>query len=144
MGGSACAGGPSRLPGAPSRPPLPRRKGHHARSRPQPPRADGGDLGDAPGSVASDGRFCLAGMTGANVLEICRDNGISARETPFSLPDVYSAREAFVTGTFAGVVPVRSVDGRTIGNGRRGPMVERLQALYREFVDADVATRVAP
>jgi branched-chain amino acid aminotransferase len=36
------------------------------------------------------------------------------------------------------------VDGRTIGDGRRGPMVERLQALYRELVDADVATRVAP
>jgi branched-chain amino acid aminotransferase len=36
------------------------------------------------------------------------------------------------------------VDGRTIGDGRRGPMVERLQALYRELVDADVDTRVAP
>jgi branched-chain amino acid aminotransferase len=63
---------------------------------------------------------------------------------PFSLTDVYSAREAFVTGTFAGVVPVRSVDGRTIGGGRRGPLVERLQALYRELVDADVAARAAP
>ena len=67
-----------------------------------------------------------------------------ARETTFSLIDVYGAREAFVTGTFAGVVPVRSVDGRTIGDGRRGPTVDRLQMLYREFVDADVAARVAP
>jgi branched-chain amino acid aminotransferase len=41
-------------------------------------------------------------------------------------------------------VPVRSVDGRTIGDGRRGPMVERLQGLYLELVDADVAGRVAP
>ena len=89
----------------------------------------------------SDGRYCLAGITRANVLDICRTNGIPARETTFSLTDVYSAREAFVTGTFAGVVPVRSVDGRTIGDGHRGPMVERLQALYRELVDADVTSR---
>ena len=94
--------------------------------------------------LTSDGRYTLAGITRANVLELCRANGIPARETTFSLTDVYSAREAFVTGTFAGVVPVRAVDGRTIGDGRRGPTVERLQALYRELVDADVAARVAP
>jgi branched-chain amino acid aminotransferase len=91
--------------------------------------------------LTSDGRYCLAGITRANVLELCGANGIAARETTFSLTDVYSASEAFVTGTFAGVVPVRSVDGRVIGDGRRGPMVERLQGLYRELVDADVAAR---
>jgi branched-chain amino acid aminotransferase len=99
---------------------------------------------DAPEVLTSDGRYSLAGITRANVLEICRAAGISARETTFSLTDVYSAREAFVTGTFAGVVPVRAVDGRTIGMGGRGPVVERLQALYRDHVDADVAQRVAP
>jgi branched-chain amino acid aminotransferase len=99
---------------------------------------------DAGEVLTSDGRYTLAGITRANVLEVCRSNAIPARETTFSLTDVYSAREAFVTGTFAGVVPVRSVDGRTIGDGRRGPMVERLQGLYRDLVDADVAERVAP
>ena len=99
---------------------------------------------DAPEVWTSDGRFTLAGITRANVLEVCHANAIAARETTFSLTDVYSAREAFVTGTFAGVVPVRTVDGRTIGDGRRGPVVERLQTLYRELVDADVAARVAP
>jgi branched-chain amino acid aminotransferase len=97
-----------------------------------------------PEVLTSDGRYCLAGITRANVLELCRANRIPARETTFSLTDVYAAHEAFVTGTFAGVVPVRSVDGRVIGDGGRGPVVERLQALYREAVDADVATRVAP
>jgi branched-chain amino acid aminotransferase len=92
----------------------------------------------------SDGRFTLGGITRANVLDLCARHGIPARETTFSLTDVYSAREAFVTGTFAGVVPVRAIDGRTIGDGRRGPMVERLQGLYRELVDDDVAARVAP
>ena len=98
----------------------------------------------APEVVTSDGRYSLSGITRANVLEICRANDIPARETTFSLTEVYSAREAFVTGTFAGVVPVRSVDGRTIGDGRRGPLVERLQELYRELVDADVAARRSP
>jgi branched-chain amino acid aminotransferase len=99
---------------------------------------------DAPEVLTSDGRYCLAGITRSNVLEVCRANRIPSRETTFSLTDVYSAREAFVTGTFAGVVPVRSVDGRAIGDGRRGPMVERLQRLYRDLVDADVAARVMP
>jgi branched-chain amino acid aminotransferase len=92
----------------------------------------------------SDGRFCLGGITRGNVLEVCRNAGITARETTFSLTDVYSASEAFVTGTFAGVVPVRSVDGRTIGTGARGPVVERLQQLYAEHVAADVAGRTTP
>jgi len=92
----------------------------------------------------SDGRFCLGGITRGNVLEVCRGAGITARETTFSLTDVYSAGEAFVTGTFAGVVPVRTVDGRTIGTGARGPVVERLQKLYAEHVEADVAGRIAP
>ena len=98
----------------------------------------------SPEVLTSDGRYCLGGITRANVLETCQANGIAARETTFSLTDVYSAREAFVTGTFAGVVPVRSVDGRTIGDGRRGPVVERLQSLYGQLVNADVAARAAP
>jgi branched-chain amino acid aminotransferase len=89
----------------------------------------------------SDGRFCLGGITRSNVLRVCRENGITARETTFSLTDVYSASEAFVTGTFAGVVPVHTIDGRTIGTGKRGPVVERLQGLYGELLRADVAAR---
>src|SRR6187200_1511409 len=50
--------------------------------------------------LTSDGRYCLAGITRANVLAICRANGIPARETTFTLTNVYAAREAFVTGTF--------------------------------------------
>ena len=92
----------------------------------------------------SDGRFCLGGITRGNVLKVCANAGIPARETTFSLTEVYSASEAFVTGTFAGVVPVRTVDGRTIGTGARGPVVERLQTLYAAHVEADVAGRTRP
>jgi len=92
----------------------------------------------------SDGRFCLAGITRANVIELCRTNDLPVHETTFSLTDVYNAAEAFVTGTFAGVVPVRTVDGRTIGTGGRGPVTARLQELYQGHVAADVARRDRP
>ena len=99
---------------------------------------------DEPEVWTSDGRFCLAGITRANVLHMCRDAGLAARETTFSLTDVYAAREAFVTGTFAGVVPVRTIDGRTIGTGKRGPVVGRLQQMYGDLLACDVAGRPAP
>lgn len=92
----------------------------------------------------STGRYCLGGITRSNVLRVCAGAGIPARERSFSLTEVYSADEAFVTGTFAGLVPVHTVDGRRIGTGERGPMVRRLQALYLELVRADVAGRIAP
>ena len=78
----------------------------------------------------STGDYCLGGITRGNVIEICREQGIPVFEKNFSLTDVYGADEAFVTGTFAGVVPVREIDGRQMTDGR-GPMVERLQGLYR-------------
>jgi branched-chain amino acid aminotransferase len=89
----------------------------------------------------SSGKYCLGGITRSNVLRLCDEAGIPALEKDFSLTDVYSADEAFVTGTFAGLVPVHTIDGRTIGTGERGPMVERLQGLYRELVARDVADR---
>ena len=91
----------------------------------------------------STGEYCLHGITRENVLRLCAESGIVAREKRFSLTDVYSAGEAFVTGTFAGVAPVIEVDGRRIGE-RRGPMVERLQHLYRDLLARDVAARRRP
>lgn len=85
----------------------------------------------------SSGAYCLGGITRNNVIRVCRENDIPVRECTFSLTDVYSASEAFVTGTFAGIAPVQSVDGRTIGSGERGPMVERLQNLYLDLVHRD-------
>ena len=91
----------------------------------------------------SSGDYCLGGITRENVILICREAGMPVFEKNFSLTDVYGADEAFCTGTFAGLTPVRSVDGRVLGE-RRGPMVERLQLLYAERVAADVAGRGRP
>ena len=86
----------------------------------------------------STGKYCIAGITRANVLSLCRQAGIPAIEKDFSLTDVYGADEAFVTGTFAGIAPVTEVDGRRL-TATRGPMVERLQSLYLELIERDTA-----
>jgi branched-chain amino acid aminotransferase len=91
----------------------------------------------------SSGDYCLAGITRANVLQLCRENGISAREKNFSLTEAYSAEEAFVTGTYAGIAPVTEIDGRRISAGR-GAMVERLQRLYVQLIERDVAAAPLP
>jgi len=85
----------------------------------------------------SSGDYCLGGITRSNVIQLCREEGIPVFQKNFSLTDVYGADEAFVTGTFAGVLPVTEVDGRDLTDGR-GPMVERLQQLYKALMDRDV------
>ena len=85
----------------------------------------------------SDGLYCLGGITRANVIRLCEENGIRIREKRFSLVDVYGADEAFVTGTFAGLTPVHDVDGRLIGvppeDERAGPVTRKLRAAYKEL-----------
>ncbi len=83
----------------------------------------------------STGKYCMNGITRRKVLDICGRHGIPFAEKDFSLVDVYAADEAFVTGTFAGLVPVVEVDGRRIGSGTPGPMCDRLQTLYRALVE---------
>jgi branched-chain amino acid aminotransferase len=91
----------------------------------------------------SSGDYCLDGITRRNVVNLCKANGIPVFERNFSLTDVYGADEAFVTGTFAGVVPAHTIDGRVLTAGR-GPMVERLQGLYRVLIERDVEARGRP
>lgn len=88
----------------------------------------------------STGQYCLGGVTRGIILEIAAGLGIPARERNFSLTDVYGADEAFVTGTYAGLVPVHTIDGRSVGEGTGqdlpGPMVTRLRRAYRDRIDA--------
>ena len=85
----------------------------------------------------STGDYCLGGITRGNVIALCQQNQIPVEQKNFSLTDVYAAEEAFVTGTFAGLAPVGEIDGRSIGNGERGPMVEKLQQLYLAMLEQE-------
>lgn len=84
----------------------------------------------------STGQYCMNGITRRKILELCAANGIIAAEKNYSLTDVYDADEAFVTGTFAGLVPVVEVDGRSIGSASDYPVLERLRQLYAHALAA--------
>ncbi|MAU08554.1 MAG: aminotransferase class IV [Anaerolineaceae bacterium] len=86
----------------------------------------------------STGQYCMNGITRGKVIEVCQENGIPVFQKNFSLTDVYDADEAFVTGTFAGLIPVRSVDGRAIGDGSTQPMTDHLRELYQAKIAAAV------
>ena len=73
--------------------------------------------------------YCLGGITRGNIIKTCREIGIPVFEKRFSLFDVYSADEAFITGTFAGVTPVREVDGRSI-DAIDGPISRKIREAY--------------
>ena len=85
------------------------------------------------------GQYNLNGITSALVCEVAEAAGIPVHKAPFSLTDVYAADEAFVTGTFGGLTPVHTIDGRTIADGGQGPMTIRLRELYDAEIEREVA-----
>ena len=84
-------------------------------------------------------KYQMPGITRQNVINLARENGYTVRELEFSLTKVYSADEAFVTGTMAGQIPVREVDGRKIGSGARGPITKHLQEIYAKWFQEEVS-----
>ncbi len=79
----------------------------------------------------------LRGITRDTLLALAASLGIEAREQPFTLFDVWTSKEAFICGTGAEVVPVLSVDGRTIGTGAVGPVTGRIVTAYQALVRAE-------
>ena len=84
----------------------------------------------------STGLYSFKGITQANVIAAWRAAGNVARECDFTLAQVYSADEAFVTGTQGGMTPVTKVDGRTIGDGKPGNVAKEASDLYLRSVGA--------
>jgi branched-chain amino acid aminotransferase len=79
---------------------------------------------------------CPEGITRGAVLELAASAGIACRTGDYTLPELYTAEEAFVTGTMGGLVPVVRVDGRVIGDGTPGPVTKRLVALFADLTAA--------
>ena len=75
----------------------------------------------------STGEYCLNGVTRGAIISLCKENNITVYEKNFLIQDVYNANEAFVTGTFAGVIPVVEIDGRIMN---KGYLTNELQNLY--------------
>jgi D-alanine transaminase len=84
------------------------------------------------------GNDLLPGVTRAGVLRALAQEGVNAiEERPFTLNEAHAAREAFCTSSGGGIVPVISIDGKTIGEGRPGPMVKKVQSLYRQLQERE-------
>ena len=84
---------------------------------------------------------CLEGITRATVLALAEELGIPVIEKRITRDEVYCADEAFFTGTAAEVTPIRELDNRQIGEGRRGPVTARIQSLFFDVVNGKVPAR---
>jgi branched-chain amino acid aminotransferase len=91
----------------------------------------------------SSGEYCFNGITRDNVIALCRRVGIPIRLGDFSLEDVHAADEAFVTGTFGGITPVRKIDSAELKTPLPGPLTQRLRELYDALKDEDAAASSA-
>ena len=80
---------------------------------------------------------CLPGITRGVILRICEQEGIPCAEKNISLAEVWTADEAFTTGTMGELAPVLEIDGRVIGNGEIGPLTQRIQQLHATWVRAN-------
>jgi branched-chain amino acid aminotransferase len=82
---------------------------------------------------------CLEGITRATIMDFARELNIPVKERRITRDEVYIADEAFFTGTAAEVLPIRELDGRVIGAGKRGPVTEKLQGMYFDAVKGKLA-----
>jgi len=81
----------------------------------------------------------LSGITRRTVIELARDMGFQVQAKPMTRDDVYLADEAFFSGTAAEITPIRELDGRVIGAGRRGPVTEKIQTAFFDAVNGRAA-----
>tara|TARA_B100000287_G_scaffold271686_1_gene255802 strand:- start:1555 stop:2442 length:888 start_codon:yes stop_codon:yes gene_type:complete len=85
----------------------------------------------------STGDYCMNGITRLKVIQLCKNNNIPVFEKNFSLVDVYSAQESFITGTLGSLTQVLTIDGRNIGSSDDGwPITEKLRSSYKELINA--------
>lgn len=87
----------------------------------------------------STGEYCFNGITRGNVIRLCQQAHVPVELGEFTLSEAQDADEAFVTGTFGGVTPVREIDGRVLSATLPGPLTQRVQALYAALRDAQAA-----
>jgi len=87
--------------------------------------------------LTSTGEYCFNGVTRANVIDLCRADGIPVALCDFDLDMAHAADEAFVTGTFGGLTPVREIDGHVLPCALPGPVTTRLRGLYEALKDRE-------
>ena len=91
--------------------------------------------------ATSSGEYCFNGVTRNHVINLCRAAGVPVELRACTLAEVRAADEAFVTGTFGGITPVRVIDGHRMPGALPGPVTRRVHELYVGLQDAQAARR---
>jgi branched-chain amino acid aminotransferase len=89
----------------------------------------------------STGKFCLNGITRSKALLVCDKNGIFYKETDFIFKDIENCEEAFVTGTFAGIIPVSKIEKRSLQSTDSGSLVNKIRLLYNKHIQEYINTQ---
>ena len=89
----------------------------------------------------STGKFCLNGVTRSKALLVCDKNEIFFKETDFIFEDIENCEEAFVTGTFAGIIPVSKIEKRSLQSTDPGSLVNKIRLLYNKHIQEYINTR---
>ena len=84
--------------------------------------------------LTSSGEYCLNGITRGKAILVCSQNNIACSETNFTFEDIKNCNEAFVTGTFAGIIPVSQLEGRKLESTNSDSLVNKIRILYNQEI----------
>ena len=84
--------------------------------------------------LTSTGQFCLNGITRAKAISLCKYNNIDCNETNFTFEDIKNCNEAFVTGTFAGIIPVSQLESKKLESTNSNSLVNKIRMLYNQEI----------
>ena len=88
--------------------------------------------------LTSTGKYCLNGITRGKAISICNENNIICSETNFKFEDIKDCNEAFVTGTFAGIIPVSNLEGKMLTSTNTDSLVNRIRILYNQEIEKNI------
>ena len=88
--------------------------------------------------LTSSGEYCLNGITRGKAILVCNQNNIPCSETDFTFADINNCNEAFVTGTFAGIIPVSQLEGRKLESTNSGSLVNKIRMLYNQKIQHNI------
>ena len=85
--------------------------------------------------ITSTGEYCLNGITRGKAIQLCHENNIQCNEMNFTFEDIRKCDEAFVTGTFAGIIPVSKLEGKELKSTNPSSMVNKIRELYNKKIE---------
>ena len=90
--------------------------------------------------MTSTGEFCLNGITRSKALLLCKKNRIPFNETNFTFDDINDCEEDFVTGTFAGIIPVSKIENRKLKSTNSDSLVSKIRLLYNNHIQENITS----